>query len=212
MPVQVAGPVSVQIVKEPAQPFDLRKSLTSTSFLALLTFVAVSLALWFVYDFSARHYVTLDCGTKVTASLTYPGFLATGDEGQLSLTVYNGMTATLTTTVVVAWLGTLPVQVKPEGASAVHVANLLPAAAQGAHLALQIAHTPSWFQSGDVEFVVRRQDTPCRAATGEATQRIHLAPAHALGGYLSWFRLTPLTLLFTTLWEWLKKRLPLLGG
>jgi len=215
--VEAHAPLPVRMEEKPQEPVTrarLWQALKDWRVLVLVMLTVITFGLWAIFLFP-HAYPTLDCGAGVTIALAYPRFLATGDEGQLELTIRNEATTSLTATVVVDFLGPLPVQVKATKASNIRLSRLPPGAESGASIPFHISQPPLWSRRGAVDFTVRlveeKSTTTCVTTTGEETHRITLCPIHSLAGYFRWFRLTPLALVGAALWEWFKKRLPLIG-
>jgi hypothetical protein len=176
----------------------------------LLAFVILSFVLWWVFLFPHR-YPELDCGNGVTVLLDHPGYIATGDEGELHLALRNETTAAITATLVVDFVGSLAVQVEDAKTTNVCLSEFPPEAESGISIPFHVCSSPLWFQPGEVKFQVKLVEESrievCETSAGEETHGIALCPIHGLVGYFAWFRLTPLALLSTVFWGWFKKRM-----
>lgn len=215
--VEAQTPLLVQLEHPPLEPVtwaDLRQALQNWGVIALLVIIFASFTLWVAFLFP-RQYSVLDCGGRVTVALAYPRYVSTGDESQLDLTACNATTVPITSTLVVDFLGPLPVQVEADESSDVSLCKFPPGAVNGSAVPFHICKPPLWFQRGAVDFTVQLVDngnpTTCVTSGGEDIHRITLCPFHGLAKYFRWFRLTPLALVGAALWEWAKKRLPIIG-
>lgn len=216
--IEARAPLPVRMEKEAPKPLTwsgLWRALWRSPLMLVLMVIFIGHLLLWLFLVFPQVYLTLECEAGVTIALAHPRYLATGDEGQLELTIRSEAIAPLTATVVVDFLGPLPVQVEATKASNVHLSRFPPGAESGASIPFHINQPPLWFQRGAVDFTVRlveeQSTATCVTSIGEETHRITLCPIHGLAGYFRWFRFTPLALVGAALWEWLKKRLLLIG-
>lgn len=209
--LETQKPLPVRMEEESAESVTwakLLQALRSWWMITLLAIAFVAFTLWAIFLFP-HAYPTLDCEEGVMATLTHPRFLSTGDKGQVVLTIQSEATSTLTATVVVDFLGPLPVRLEEDEASDVQLVSFPPGGERGASIPFHISRPPLWFRRGAVDFAVRIVEAgkvrTCATPNGEEIHRITLAPIHNLAAILRW--LFSSISLVSLLSEWLKKRL-----
>jgi hypothetical protein len=168
---------------------------------ALLTAIAsAALILMMLFGWS-KHNATLNCsGDDFRLMLTYPKYLATGDSGQVDLTVHNATTRTITVTVSLRMSsGAIPIS------STQTVLTLLnPDEARSASIGFRRQSNSHWFWQPDWPIMitptlkVQKMSHTCKASN--PLPPVQSGPIHGLkatwlwltgGGVISWLLLIP---------------------
>ncbi|MGH8569341.1 MAG: hypothetical protein ACREXU_15360 [Gammaproteobacteria bacterium] len=145
--------------------------------------------------------------TSVSVSITYPRYVAFGDEAEMALSVTNHGSEVFTGQITVIFKGNVGARPLPPGRTAIEIKDLVAGASSANRLRFAFARDPGWFSEETIATTLQVSSTA--------------APAHALPG--PEIRVAPVPFLRTSinlitssaivvavaalLWEVVRKRL-----
>lgn len=220
--VAVVPPPKRETAEEKAKR-ERREKLERLAQLGLWFLIGVVLAgtigLWWLYLFPQEPPALVDCSSAVpglAVSLAYPSYLATGDEGQIAVTVINQGFEPISGTLVVAFLGPLAAQMTGETKNEVTFSALKPGVQQTQHIKFTLiesgrlvapeaafAHMPA------LRFTLQVPSEAGVTRCSAEEWRIERAPIHGLQRGFNWLLggSTLVTTLSTFFWGRIKKLL-----
>jgi len=195
-------PIRVQVVPTPKPADDVWQRRGRVILASMLIALVVLAGLWGIYVAPTTPAVETRDGLQV--ALTFPNYLAVGDEGAIDVTVTNLTGGPVTGTLALAFSPLPPVHLLEESEAVIALENFPPSAGRSARVRFQAALTPYPINSGRIDF------TPLATLDGQAlaaftTRSTAIAPFPYLRVLTTGaFGVSALAGLF---WEQIKKRL-----
>jgi len=144
---------------KPPKPPTVPAQLAPVARFALFMVVSLALGwyalLWGFYIQPRVYQPPIEIGPDLSVLLSYPKYIAVGDEGQIDLTAINTSDRPLTATVALVFTGDPAAQALPDSANSASLKELASGGGQTTRLRFQVHQAPRPFHSGVLTFVLR---------------------------------------------------------
>jgi hypothetical protein len=206
------APIKVEVVEKEKPPPEVNRLTLLLRFAAIFFAVSFALlgALLGYFFLRPRNYLPpAGCAPEIeglSIALSYPSYIATGDEGYIDVTVINGGEREITGTVVVVFKGPISVQSAVSESSVIEFTALKSGGRETRRVRFSLNESPLWFSDEVVRFHL--------LAAVEGSEKkleehiIQLAPIPYLKTGFSWLMGSSFVAgLISALWDEIRRRI-----